>query len=314
MLTYLEKRNHSAYQSPYLKDNIGKYWIRSTNSLIYLQCPEFKFVRKTNSLGISENEIPAEKSSNEYRIIGLGDSFTEGDGADFDSTWVRFLERSIVSKYPGREIKCFNAGVCGSDPIFEYYLLKDKLVQLRPDLIILAINNSDIQDIVLRGGFERILPDGSVHFKKAPFFESLYIHSHLFRLIIHNLFRYNKSLISPGDFKTEIRKAQLNIINAIKLTIDLGKKNNFKVLIVLHPNRQEIYYNQWTDLKCIVQYLYLNHVYFLDMLDYYYKMERINQLNFQRYFWKQDGHHNSLGYAAFARGVEWKLEINSIIK
>jgi len=56
-----------------------------------------------------------------------------------------------------------------------------------------------------------------------------------------------------------------------------------------------------------------NKVEVLNMCAYFREKEKINSTNSNDYFWKYDGHHNAKGYAAFARGVEWKLKQTGIL-
>ncbi|MCO5247753.1 MAG: hypothetical protein M9887_02220 [Chitinophagales bacterium] len=49
--------------------------------------------RKQNSLGLSDKEWIKEKPTGTYRIICLGDSFTEGDGVDYEHSYVQALQR-----------------------------------------------------------------------------------------------------------------------------------------------------------------------------------------------------------------------------
>ncbi len=66
---------------------------------------EFRYTRMSNNLGLSEENIPEVKPANEFRIIGLGDSFTEGVGAPYDSTWVKQLEKIFTICVKGQSSK-----------------------------------------------------------------------------------------------------------------------------------------------------------------------------------------------------------------
>ena len=304
--TYLEKRNGGFYQSPYTKQETGWYHLWKPNAVHYLKTGEYNYIRQTNSLGLSDKEIPLRKTNGEFRIIGLGDSFTECDGADQDSSWLKDLERSFRKHFPERNISLYNAGVCGSDPFFEYVLLRDKLIRYKPDLVILALNN-EAADIMVRGGMERFLSDGTCKYKSPPDWEPVYAYSHIFRLILHRLLHYNSFLMKPDEAKKEEEKAIRLFINSIVLFNQLAHKNSFSLLVVLHPNIDEVKKHQFDYLNRIVNSCKSMNIDCLDMLDYYNHKEHIGKNNAPLYFWKNDGHHNARGYAAFARGVEWKL-------
>lgn len=304
--TYLERRD-GFYQSPYKPQETGWYHVWSPNSKHYLETGEYRFIRQTNSLGLSDKEFETGKTPGEYRIIGLGDSFTEGDGAERDSSWMKFLERRFRQQFPDRNVTFYNAGVCGSDPFFEYVLLRDKLIRFKPDLVVAAFNN-EVPEIMVRGGMERFLPDGTCRYKKPPSWETWYAYSHIFRLIIHKLFNYDYSLMRPDVVKKEKEKAIRLFENSITLFDKLAIKNNFNLLVVIHPNKSEVNNRTFDYLGRIIKACKIQNVECLDMLDYYNNLEHIGKNCSQFYFWENDGHHNATGYAAFARGVEWKLK------
>ena len=304
--TYLEKRNGGFYQSPYKTQESGWYHVWPANTVHYLKTPEYNFIRNTNSMGLSDKELLLTKKEGEFRIIGLGDSFTEGDGADKDSSWMKFLERSLRKQYPGENLNFFNAGVCGSDPFFEYVLLRDKLVKYKPDIVIVAFND-EASDILVRGGMERFLPDGTTAYKKPPSWEPFYAYSHIFRLIIHKLLHYDHSFLKPGEYEKEKEKAIQVFITAIPLFRELSIRNNFKLIIIVHPNQGEIINHKFVYIERIAEACKNLNIECLDLLYYYNNIENIQKENSGSYFWKYDGHHNAKGYAAFARGVEWKL-------
>ena len=98
--TYWELNVSRQYLSVY--EQTGSTWFHSyayQDSVTYFR-PEFTHRRKVNSFGIPEQEIDTTKAANEYRIIALGDSFTEWIGTTYDSTWVKrqqaFSEKHVL--------------------------------------------------------------------------------------------------------------------------------------------------------------------------------------------------------------------------
>lgn len=307
--TYLEKRYKFYYESEYIPKNKNHLWVWDHDH--DLKTNEYFYHRAINSLGLSDIEHPISKKDNEYRIIGLGDSFTEGDGTDQDSTWLKFLSHDL-EKYSFKKTPVFmNAGVCGSDPFFEYMLLKEKLLKYKPDLLIVAINETDINDIIIRGGVERFLPDGTVKYNDPPWFEPIYASLHISRLIFINDTKFNDQLISCK--KVDVEKAMTKIFQCVLLFDQLSKEKHFKLLLVTHPLSKEIAVNKLKLADVADKIKKETKIYFLDMLEYISTKEGIGQKNVSEYFWKFDGHHNSKGYAAFARGIEWKLKEMGII-
>ncbi len=307
--TSVEKRNLFYYSSQYDPVKTKRFHLWKEDHP--LKTAEYCYYRTLNSDSLSDKEHVVEKNINEYRIIGLGDSFTEGDGTDADSTWLKFLERNVAIKYPlKKQLTYFNAGVCGSDPCFEYILLRERLLKYNPDLVILAINISDINDVIIRGGMERFKPDGSVHYKNAPWWEPLYAMSHISRLFFSGL-GYNELLFKENE--SNFNKAKQKITEIILIFKEFSERNHFKLIVIFHPYQGEINTNH-LELHNVMEKVSEEYkIDVLNMPEYFKEKEKINSANSSEYFWKYDGHHNAKGYAAFARGVEWKLKQMGVI-
>lgn len=308
--TYHEKRNKYFYKSHYIPDDYSYFHLWSKNH--YLQTDEYCFFRSVNSLGLSDCEPQLKKASGEFRILALGDSFTEGDGAHADSTWLRFLENLIDTLPIKVPLSYMNAGICGSDPLYEYMLLKEKLLKYHPDLVILALNSSDIFDVMLRGGIERFCTDSTVKYRKPPAIESLYAMCHISRLVFEK-FKWDEFLI--GDYMTsplpEI--AAEDIYSTILLFQELSNKHGFELLIVFHPFKYELE-NDYLGLIDVLEKTELKTgISCFNMMTYYKNVESMDKDNYDIYYWEADGHHNAKGYAAFARGIFLKLHQMGII-
>jgi lysophospholipase L1-like esterase len=300
--TSAETRSKYYYASKYTPSE--RDWFHLWSFDHDLKTDEFCFHRTINAERLSDIDHTVKKDSNRYRIIGIGDSFTEGDGADADSTWLKFLQRNLL-KYPiKKQIEYINAGVCGSDPIFEYLLLKEKLLKYKPDMAILTINSSDISDIMIRGGMERFQPDGILQYNKPPVWEPIFAICRISRLVFSALnydddFR-KKNKIDETDSKEKIFQIILKFY-------ELSMQNNFRLLVVFHPVRQEINQNRMALSDVLERIKYKTKINYIDMMEYYKTFEHIDSTNSSGYYWVNDGHHNAKGYAAFARGIEWKL-------
>jgi hypothetical protein len=303
--TYLERRYKYYYVSLYKPDRQSWYHVWQVDH--DLKTDEYCYRRTINSLGLSDIEHPKEKAPGEYRIIGLGDSYTEGDGADKDSTWLKQLERSFSERCPGKHVTFMNAGVCGSDPCYEYILLRDKLLVYKPDLVILAVNGSEIDDLCVRGGMSRFQPGNQIRFNDPPTIEPIYAMSHLSRLLFERM-KYDEFLIRKRFKSPLIKEVKNEIYNSLMLFKDLSVKNNFKLLVVYHPFKNEIEDNSMVLQDVLDKQQQGRDIESFNMLDYYRSVEHIDRSSVASYFWQHDGHHNANGYAAFARGIEWKLK------
>ena len=100
---------------------------------------------RTNSLGFrdeSPREIPSRTSA--FRLILIGDSFTEGSGVEWDSTFAGILAR----QYAPEGVDLLNAGVDSYSPAIYWkkieYLLERESVQM--DAVVVFLDMSDIND------------------------------------------------------------------------------------------------------------------------------------------------------------------------
>lgn len=98
----------------------------------------------TNSLGFKDRsvrEVPLQSSS--YRVLFLGDSFTEGIGVEYDKTWAGIFDRAVAAS----GIETLNAGVASYAPHWYYEKLKYYLDRgLTVDELFVFIDMSDIRD------------------------------------------------------------------------------------------------------------------------------------------------------------------------
>jgi len=108
------------------------------------------------------------KAPGELRILAIGDSFTEGQGAPFDQTWLSVLGRNLNRPESTHQFTMMVGGVAASDPFYAYRILVDKLLAYQPDLVMMAVHRNDVIDAIIRGGEERFLPNGRVKGVEIP--------------------------------------------------------------------------------------------------------------------------------------------------
>lgn len=290
--TYSEKRFFH-YRSYYDSRNVDYYINGHQEPAVLKSGFEYSYSRLPNSEGFSDKDWQISKPDSIYRIVALGDSFTEGDGAHSDSTWMKFLERQLNDNH----FEYMNAGLCGNDAVFLYYVFENKLLKYNPDLAILCINRSDINDIVFRGGFERF-NDSKITFNKAPWWEPIYAASHIARLCFNPF--YGCSLIRESEIE-ERRTEAIKIIQSSLLKFkNLCDENNCDFICVIHPMSPELLYGT-NDLETLIPYCQNNSIKYIDLYDFF-KQNNADK-NIDKYYWKKDGHHNSKGYELMSKGI-----------
>ena len=308
--TYIERNGSLNYESLYEAGIPSWFSIYDKNQDIRWVRAEFIHTRKTNSLGLAEGEIDVEKGQNEFRIIALGDSFTEGMGTSYNYTWVKVVERNLTDLFPNEKIITINAGIAGSDVFFSYILLKEKLLPFKPDLLIIAINHSDVYDVVIMGGMERFQDDDSTVFSgKAPSWEWAYAISYIFRHMIHDIFQYNYFFIKNRVMESEERKAVEKIRSVIYDFKRLSQENSFDLLVVIHPVNWEIKYGGYllSFNPLIIELKNEQGISLIDLLDYYKVNNLITKENSSDYFWRIDLHHNTKGYEVMGNAITNKI-------
>jgi len=95
----------------------------------------------TNSLGWRAPEVPADKASDEYRIMVLGDSSTYGLGVKEEETFAAVLGGLLGEELPGKRMRVFNAACPGHTTHQAVKILNEYVARVRPDLVVVAYNN-----------------------------------------------------------------------------------------------------------------------------------------------------------------------------
>lgn len=147
--TPAEKRSlelHKQEKAFRVKSDIFHHGLTKNTCVRGIKCDsEYDII--TNSLGFRDKEIrDVPLVTEKYRIVLIGDSFTEGIGVDYEDTFAGLLD----SKLSKRGIEVLNAGVVSYSPIIYWqkvkYLLED--VGLRFNKLIVFLDISDVFDEV----------------------------------------------------------------------------------------------------------------------------------------------------------------------
>ncbi|HZE89965.1 MAG TPA: SGNH/GDSL hydrolase family protein [Verrucomicrobiae bacterium] len=99
-----------------------------------------------NALGLRGPERPAGKAPGTYRVICVGGSTTFGAGIVGDeNTWPARLEAKLAAARPDLKIEVWNAGVPGYTSAENVIYLSLRLVDFRPDLVVLYEGYNDFK-------------------------------------------------------------------------------------------------------------------------------------------------------------------------
>lgn len=275
------------YVSPYHKLNKTFFTWEPSTTISYNQ-EEFNYINEINELGHRELPLDSFKNNNSVKILCLGDSFTEGDGAPYDSSWVRRFEH-LLNQNLDTNFVCYNAGVCGSDIFFNYMILKEKLsLIIKLDVVIEALNVSDIDDVAFLGGAERF---EDVNQNPVIKWEPIYKYSHVFRAFLNSFKNYDETLMNISDFEERRKNAEDKILKQAQKTAEYCKSLDIPYFLVIHPVPSEV-----IKLKKFHAYhgLFENEpyaIYLNSSFENYFKNNSVKQ-----YAWELNGHFNSKGY------------------
>ncbi|HKU40844.1 MAG TPA: SGNH/GDSL hydrolase family protein, partial [Polyangiales bacterium] len=92
--------------------------------------------KRHTAVDLGGEPIPLHKPAGERRVLFVGDSATEGALVGRESSFAA----QFAAKLPAAErVRVINAGVWGMTTIDEYHLLRDKLLPLQPDQVVIGL-------------------------------------------------------------------------------------------------------------------------------------------------------------------------------
>ena len=205
-----------------------------------------------NNLGFRGQDLSAQKPDDTYRIFFLGGSTAFGYGSTSDETAIPgYLQTMYDARDLPFEVEVINAGISGVASYTEYNMIKDRLLDMEPDLFIIydgwndAVRHPDNPAIptesylrIMSGEltldeYESKIKEGKV--KSA--FRNLYIHTGIARLAVDirdNLFvsdQFEKQIYDSTaiDEKVSIWADRWNEICMI------GNERGFDVMVIVQP-------------------------------------------------------------------------------
>ncbi len=196
--------------APRLEDHIGD--LLPDSVLMYRHAPhsvargrsssdEFDFEYRHNSLGFRDRERPLEKPAGTFRVVTLGDSFTYGQGADFDATWPSRLEALLNETLPeGERADVLRLGLRRFYPGTSRAVLEHVGLQFAPDLVIVAVVPNDVVDTHL--GADAVFVDEHGFLRRKSGAELgrvgtwLFLHSHAMRIVLRRITLMRQQAVS----------------------------------------------------------------------------------------------------------------------
>ena len=257
-----------------------------------------KFVSRSgflNSEGLYDREHSLTKTK-KCRVLALGDSFTQGVGSTHDSGYVSLLEKNNDT------LELMNAGMSSSDPAYELKLLELKMFKYHPDVVIMTVNNTDIDDFKIRGGMERFLPDTTVQNRLAPpWWEDYYAESFMLRAFIHKVCKLDWNFMTQSEERHARALALRQLAEVLEKASDECHERHIRFVANFHPTEYEI---RGDSMECtpVMRDVQKHGVETFDMLRYFMS-HGVDSATAHKYFWANDGHNNNRGYAVMTEGL-----------
>ena len=275
------------------------------------QTDEFDYNCESNSFGFRDVEHSYEKPEGVFRILGLGDSFTQGACANFEDTYLYRLENMLNSREGEQpKIEIIKAGIGGYGPDSERILLEHYGVKYEPDLILVGFMPNDVFDAYVGMEHRMVTEDGYLTTREAHQLGKvglwLYVNSHACRIVLAKYVEHliKNKLDMSWDKVWYINeysdKAWERIDVEFRKMLDIARKINAKIVFVYipqQPNPVKGWGDGWIYPKYrLYQWCQKNRAYLIDTLP---SMQQAF-LRGEELYYKKDGHCTPAGYRVVA--------------
>jgi lysophospholipase L1-like esterase len=197
----------------------------------------------TNSLGLrDEREVPLAKGG-EFRIVVLGDSMTVGLGVLSEDTFARQLEKSLNQRFD--RVRALNGAVGAYSTWQEVDLLKEKIHQLQPDIVLLAFYWNDLYTKPRQVTPIAISDSGEQHdaalkylrlLKRSALLLFLRERYEILRLKISPSFDWShQEMIYEGGTSLYLEQAYEDVSESLEQLKALGDRHGFIPVVIILP-------------------------------------------------------------------------------
>lgn len=295
------ERNYGAFID-YTKPSFpGPLATWAPDSVYQNKTMEFNYEVVTNSLGLRDVEHNTYKPDSVKRIALLGDSFTEGVGTPFDSTWGNLLIDKLHSDSCGTW-EAIQGSAAGSDPFYAYEMYRRHLYEYRPDVLLATYNHTDLYDYMAHGGLERFVNDSVTQWRPVPqTLHMAYKWSHLVRLVVKGIMGWNDFYQSPAEQQQLMDASTSAYADLFEKLNTLAQKDNAQLVVIIQPMSYDCEHGKQQELTIkLQQELEKRGIATLDLFEV---LTAEMKQNCTEYFWEIDGHMNSNGYHNWAQAV-----------
>ena len=211
----------------------------SENTLVHGKAPlhhivpnQYKFTMSINSDGFRGNEI--DHNADTYRIFFTGGSTAFGFGSTSDKTTISgFLQEYFDNEFRYLNVEIINAGINGADSYREILLIKEKLIEYDPDLIISYTGVNDSGGYAREIIFDETKDDSTQNlfkFASYPWYRTPFV---INNILSENLIHEKKILeLSPEDIQKNSESFKKNWTQSCEFLED----NQIISVLMLQPS------------------------------------------------------------------------------
>jgi len=165
------------------------------------------------------------------------------------------------------------------------------------------VNNSDVLDVLVRGGMERFLSNGKVKGTAPPPLAWLYEKSHFARFVLFEGFDYTHYIVSRSERSRLAIEAMKKLEGLVLEFNHLLSEHGVDFALVIFPFRGELKRNQYDWLDRLQAFALEREIKLIDVKPYLYEKLTRGGKQLEDLYWPDDGHFTPLGYRYFAEAV-----------
>ncbi|HEV7566625.1 MAG TPA: hypothetical protein VGO31_11765 [Microbacteriaceae bacterium] len=135
-------------------------YVMQPETCVRLRSTEYDGILRTNRTGLVGPEIGASKPAGEFRIVILGDSYAVGGQVPYEQTFPAVLEARLHGAGL-TQVRVIDAAVGGYTTFNEAGLLRERLAEWQPDLVIVAafLGNDVSENVLATAAGYRLAPE-----------------------------------------------------------------------------------------------------------------------------------------------------------
>jgi hypothetical protein len=202
--------------------------------------------------------------------------------------------------WPGRRMPCSATSRVSSTTRFAP-------IRYDPDLVLLVVNQSDVLDVMIRGGMERFLPDGTLRPSEPPPLTGVYQASHFARAILLGLFDYTPLIMPRSEQNRRMDESLRKLEHLLVELAALLEGRGCDFVLVGLPFRGELRRNEYDRLQALLDFASARGIGAIDAKPYLDAKLVQGDAKLEELYWPQDGHFTPLGYRYLAEAVKEQL-------